>query len=163
MRISGATNGNPYLYVCRDQSPSQSNPNGWNPATSSTWPSGYQWQAGYDWTGDYYDRDGTYRYSQILEMGMGNPLQPGTYYVGVISTTGVNPFSYTLSSRLVGTNLSIPILSLPFTNGVVTNLSLNGRDIACYSIVVPTNILARTQVRSSSPVTASKSSPTSAR
>ena len=38
-----------------------------------------------------------YRYGQILEMGMGNPLQAGTYYVGVISTTGTSPFSYTLS------------------------------------------------------------------
>jgi hypothetical protein len=73
-------------------------------------------------------------------MGMGNPLQPGTYYVGVISSIGTSPFSYTLLSRGIGTNLSIPIVNLPFTNGVVTNLSLNAREAAYYSIVVPTNI-----------------------
>src|SRR4029077_20224591 len=73
LRISGATNGNPYLYVCRDQSPSQSNPNYWIPQTSTSWPSGYQWQAGYDWTSDYYDNNGVYRYAQVLQMGMGNP------------------------------------------------------------------------------------------
>jgi hypothetical protein len=43
LRINGATNGNPYLYVCRDQSPSQSNLYGWTPQYSATWPSGYQW------------------------------------------------------------------------------------------------------------------------
>jgi len=140
LRINGATNGNPYLYVCRDQSPSQSNPYYWNPQYSTTWPSGYQWQAGYDWTSDYYDNNGVYRYGQILEMGMGNPLQAGTYYVGVVSTTGVNPISYTLLSRGIGTNFTIPIVSLPFTNGVVTNLSLNGREAAYYRVVVPTNV-----------------------
>ena len=139
LRINGATNGNPYLYVCRDQLPSQSNPNYWTPASSSAWPSGYQWQAGYDWTGDYYDYNGVYRYSQVLQMGMGNPLQPGTYYVGVISSTGVNPINYTLVSRGIGTNMSIPIVNLPFTNGVVTT-NLAAREVAYYSIVVPTNL-----------------------
>ena len=139
VRITGATNGNPYLYVCRDQLPSQNNPYGWYPQYSTTWPSGYQWGANYDWTSDYYDNNGVYRYGQVLEMGMGNPLQPGTYYVGVISSTGVNPISYTLVSRDIGTNMTIPIISLPFTNGVVAN-SLLEREAAYYSIVVPTNL-----------------------
>jgi hypothetical protein len=140
VRITGATNGNPYLYVCRDQLPSQNNPYGWYPQYSTTWPSGYQWQPGYDWTSDYYDNNGVYRYAQVLEMGMGNPLQAGTYYVGVISTTGNNPISYTLLSRGIGTNFTIPVVNVPFTNGVVTNLSLNGREAAYYSVVVPTNV-----------------------
>ncbi len=140
IRINGATNANPYLYICRDQSPSQSNPYGWSPTTSSTWPSGYQWVANYDWTSEYNDNNGVYRYGQVMEMGMGNPLQAGTYYVGVISTAGTSPFSYTLVSRLIGTNVSIPVVNLPFTNGVVTNLSLNAREAAYYSVVIPTNI-----------------------
>jgi large repetitive protein len=140
IRINGATNANPYLYVCRDQSPSQSNPNGWNPATSTTWPSGYQWQAGYDWTSEYYDSGTIYRYGQILQMGMGNPLVPGTYYIGIISTAGTSPFSYTLASRFIGTNSNIPLIDLPFTNGVSTNLSLNAREAAYYRVVVPTNV-----------------------
>ena len=138
VRINGATNGNPDLYVCRDQLPSPSNPG--VSSSSTTWPSGYQWQASDDWTGDYYDNNGVYRYGQVLQMGMGNPLQAGTYYVGVISTTGANPISYTLLSRGIGTNFTIPIVNLPFTNGVVTNLALNGREAAYYSIVVPTNL-----------------------
>jgi hypothetical protein len=140
LRINGATNANPYLYVCRDQSPSQSNPNGWSPPSSSAWPSGYQWQANYDWTSEYYDPGAIYRYGQILEMGMGNPLQAGTYYVGVISSSGTSPFSYTLQSRFIGTNVTIPLVDLPFTNGMVTNLSLTAREAAYYRVVVPTNV-----------------------
>ena len=70
---------------------------------------------------------------------MGNPLQAGTYYVGVMSSTGTSPFSYSLVSRGIGTNMTIPIISLPFTNGVVTT-NLLAREAAYYSIVVPSNM-----------------------
>ncbi len=139
LRINGATNANPYLYVCRDLAPGPSNPNYYYWYYQSTWPSGYQVQAGYDWTGEYYDNNGVYRYGQVLEMGMGNALQPGTYYVGVMSSSGTTPFSYTLVSRGIGTNLSIPVINLPFTNGVVA-ANLLAREAAYYSIVVPTNL-----------------------
>ena len=143
LRINGATNDNPYLYVCRDFAPTVTSPlnvNFYYWYQSTTWPSDYQMQPGYDWTGDYYDNNGVYRYGQVLAMGMGNPLQAGTYYVGVMSSTGTTPFSYTLVSRGIGTNMTIPIVSLPFTNGVITNLTLNGREAAYYSVVVPTNV-----------------------
>ena len=42
-------------------------------------------------------------------------------------------------SRGIGTNMSIPIVSVPFTNGVVTT-NLLAREAAYYSIVVPTNL-----------------------
>jgi hypothetical protein len=143
LRINGATNANPYLYVSRDVAPTVSsplNPNYYYWYEEPTWPSTYQIQAGYDWTGDYYDNDGVYRYGQVLQMGMGNALQAGTYYVGVLSSTGTTPFSYTLESRGIGTNFTLPIVSLPFANGVTTNLTLNGREAAYYSVVVPTNV-----------------------
>src|SRR4029077_5712812 len=139
LRINGATNGNPYVYVCRDQLPFQGNPYSWNPPTASSWPSGAQWTPGYDWTVEPYDNNGVYRYGQILEMGMGNPLQPGNYYIGVVTTTGNTPINYTLTSRGIGTNMSIPVTSMPFTNGVVTT-NLPAREVAYYSIVVPTNV-----------------------
>ena len=63
----------------------------------------------------------------------------GRIMVGVISTTGTSPFSYTLVSRGIGTNFSIPVINLPFTNGVATT-NLVGREVAYYSIVVPTNL-----------------------
>ncbi len=143
VRINGATNANPYLYICRDVAPTVASPpnvNFYYWYYSTAWLSDYQVQAGYDWTADYYDNSGVYRYGQVFEAGMGNPLSPGTYYVGVISTSGTSPFSYTLLSRGIGTNFTIPIVSLPFTNGVTTNLTLNGREAAYYAVVVPTNV-----------------------
>jgi hypothetical protein len=97
-------------------------------------------QAATDWTGDYYDNNGVSRYGQVFEDGTSNSLVAGIYYVGVISSSGTSPFSYTLVSRGIGTNMTIPIVSLPFTNGVTTNLMLNAREAAYYSVVVPTNV-----------------------
>jgi hypothetical protein len=144
VRITNTTSGNPGLAVCRDITPSDLGTHtaqgyGWNPAGSTSWPSGNQWGAGYDWTGDYYDANGRYRYAQVLQMGMGNPLQPGNYIVGVINASGNAPMSYTLLSRGIGGPYSIPVGSLLFTNGSVTNLSLLVGEAAYYSIVVPTN------------------------
>ncbi|HWY29523.1 MAG TPA: hypothetical protein VNX46_02135, partial [Candidatus Acidoferrum sp.] len=142
LRINGATNANPYLYVCRDQLPTVTSPlnvNFYYWYYSTAWLSGYQVQVGYDWTGDYYDYNGVYRAGQIFEDGVGNPLLPGTYYAGVMSSSGTTPFSYTLVSRGIGTNFTIPIISLPFTNGVITT-NLLAREAAYYSIVVPSNM-----------------------
>jgi hypothetical protein len=148
LRITNTTSGSPGFAICRDQLPYDLGTHtpqgyGWGPASSTTWPSGYQWGAAYDWTSDYYDANGDYRYAQVLQMGMSNPLEPGTYYVGVLNTGGPgngNPMSYTLVSRGIGTGFAIPVGSLSFSNGVVSNPSLPGREVAYYSIVVPTNL-----------------------
>ena len=81
VRLTNVTSGSPTLSVCRDLLP-PGNGQGWYPYYNSTWPSGYLWGAGPDWTGDYYNADSIDAYGQLLEMGMGNPLQAGTYYVG---------------------------------------------------------------------------------
>ncbi|MFO1476310.1 MAG: hypothetical protein U1F98_06630 [Verrucomicrobiota bacterium] len=145
LRLTNITSGSPGLAVCRDLTPSDlgthtSQGYAWYPQLSTSWPSGNQWGAGYDWTQYYYDPNGAVRYQQTLQMGMGNPLQPGNYIVGVINNGGSAAMSYTLLSRGIGTNLSIPILPLVFTNGAITNSGLLGRDAAYYSIVVPTNL-----------------------
>jgi hypothetical protein len=145
LRITKTTSGAPQLVVCRDVAPSSLSTitpqgYGWYPNSSTNWPSGYQWGAGYDWTGDYYDANGVVRYGQVLQMGMGNPLEPGNYIVGVINSSGSTPMTYTLASRGIGSSFSIPVGTLTFTNGVVSNPSLAGREVAYYSIVVPTNL-----------------------
>ncbi|MDE3100563.1 MAG: hypothetical protein KGJ88_13925, partial [Verrucomicrobiota bacterium] len=145
VRITNATSGNPELAVCRDLTPYDLGTHGpqgqyFNPATSTTWPSGYQWAPGNDWTGEPYDYNGTNRTGQVLQMGMGNPLQPGNYIVGVINGSGTVPLSYTLLSRGIGTNMTIPIIPLTFTNGIVNNPGLAAREAAYYSIVVPANL-----------------------
>jgi hypothetical protein len=98
-----------------------------------------------DWTGDYLNPDGTSADISTLAMGVGNPLQAGTYYIGVYDYSSTS--SYTLVSRGIGftnsytnsfTNYSIPVYNLGFvdsTNG--TNLP--PREAAYYQVVVPTN------------------------
>jgi len=145
LRITNTTSGQPAFAVCRDQLPYDLGTHtpsgyGWAPGNATTWPSGYQWGAGYDWTGYYYDNNGAIRYGQVLEMGMGNPLEPGTYYVGMLNYNSTMPMSYTLVSRGIGTNMSIPITPLAFTNGVVSNPGLAGREAAYYSVLVPSNL-----------------------
>ncbi len=88
VRLVGVTNGNPQMVVCRDTLPTGLSTTGlaWNgprmayyyPYAATSWPSGNQWLAGADWSGCG---------GPMLEMGMGNPLQPGTYYIGVQDPT----------------------------------------------------------------------------
>ncbi|MGD1084295.1 MAG: hypothetical protein ABSA47_06010 [Verrucomicrobiota bacterium] len=139
LRLTNVTSGWPYFFICRDELPSLNNPYYWNPPSSASWPSGYQWQAGSDWTGDYYDVGGIEAYGQILEMGMGNPLQAGTYYVGVANYSGPGPLSYTLMSRGIGPGYTIPITPLAFSNGVASVPGLAPREAAYYQMTVPNN------------------------
>ncbi len=139
LRLTNVTSGWPSLYLCRDALPVSSGAPSWNPASSSTWPSGYQWAAGWDWTGDAYDPSGFEEYGQLLEMGMGNPLQAGTYYAGVISYSGTAALAYSLMSRGIGTGYTIAITPLAFSNGVASNPGLAPRDAAYYELTVPAN------------------------
>ncbi len=68
---------------------------------------------------------------------MGNPLQAGTYYIGVQDPNNIN--SYTLQSRGIGlTNYTIPVRTLNF-NGSATNLALPVGQADYYRVVVPSN------------------------
>ncbi|HEV2318840.1 MAG TPA: hypothetical protein VGV18_03770, partial [Verrucomicrobiae bacterium] len=139
LRLTNVTSGNPQMYICRDQLP-PGNGAGWSPSYSPTWLSGYDWGIGYDWTGLYYNFDGSINYGQLFADGVGNPLAAGTYYVAVENYTGSANMSYTIWSRGIGTNYSIPVTSLTFSNGAATVTSgLNAREAAYYAISVPTN------------------------
>jgi hypothetical protein len=148
VRLINVTAGNPQMVVCRDIVPVNLYTGPWEsppPWCYTNWPSTYQWQAGMDWTGDYLNPDGTSADISTLAMGVGNPLQAGTYYIGVYDYSSTS--SYTLVSRGIGftnsytnsfTNYSIPVYNLGFvdsTNG--TNLP--PREAAYYQVVVPTN------------------------
>ena len=148
LRLTDVTSGDPRLVVRRGLPPNglsshDANGGGWGGWSSTSWPTGYQWAASSDWTGYSYDNSGSNSYGHVLQMGMGNPLEPGDYYVGVLNgnaTQSDPPMSYTLVSRGIGTNLSIPVNDLLFTNGMATNLVLNAREVAYYRLTVPTNV-----------------------
>ena len=138
LRVTNVSSGSPQMYVCLDQLPSTS-PAGGVDSYNSTWLSGDQWNVGGDWTGYQYDPDGQFEYYRVLALGMGNPLVPGTYYVGIYNNSAT-PAAYSLASRGIGTGFSIPVNSLAFSNGISTNTTgLNARQAAYYSVVVPSN------------------------
>jgi hypothetical protein len=149
IRIDSPQGGDPRLVVCRDLAPDglgTHGPNGWGwyyTYTYTNWPTAYQWAAGNDWTGFYADASGTNRYGQILAMGMGNPLSPGTYIVGIINsdTYNTNDMRYTLVSRGIGNGMTIPVRTLSFTNGLATITNLAPRETAYFSVTVPTNVI----------------------
>jgi len=144
LRLNNVTSGDPRMTICRDQLPydlSSHAYNGgyWYAYVSATWPSGYSWAASYDWTGWVYDPVNISTTGRLLAMGMGNPLEPGTYYVGVNVGSGTSPLSYTLVSRGIGTNLAIPVINLPFAGGTTWSNNLPAREAAYYRVQIPNN------------------------
>ena len=143
VRLTNVTSGDPRMVVRRDLVPDTLLSSG-APWAQKQWPSGAQWAAGLDWTGYPYDPDGTNQNGHILQMGMGNPLEPGNYIVGVSSGTsygyGTNEMRYTLVSRGIGPGLSLPVTDLTFTNGLMVLTNLPAREVAYFSVVVPTNV-----------------------
>ena len=141
LRLVGVTDGSPALVVRRDLLPDGVSTHGANglywyyPHGSVTWPSGNQWAAGGDWTGDSYTPDGVDAHVQTLAMGMGRPLEAGTYYVGVYAT---GDSSYTLQSRGIGAGFAIPVMDLPVAGEAVTN-TVAAREAVYYRLEIPTN------------------------
>jgi large repetitive protein len=141
LRLTNVTSGDPRLSIKRGALPDGLSTHteccSWNAAAGASWPSNYQIAPGTDWTG-YNATNGANEVGHLLQVGMGNPLEPGWYYVGVINGGPAVPMSYTIASRGIGTNLSIPVLSMPFV-GSVTNSGLLAREGAYYSVTVPSN------------------------
>ena len=144
VRLVNVTGGSPQMVVRRDQLPGSLNTlwaNGnyyWSPQSMPDWPSGNQWAAGDDLTGYRYEADGTDAYGRGLHMGMGLPLEPGTYYVGVTSASGTTAaMSYTLQSRGIGTGQSIAVAALDFAGGSATAGALSPREVAYYKVTIP--------------------------
>src|SRR5258706_214842 len=134
--------GVPHLIVRRD-----SLPGGWitaftggQPGNQLIWPSDSQWAAHDDWTRRSLSADGaTNESGRLLEMGMGRPLEPGNYIVGVLADTSVGSgtTSYNLLSRGIGPGFTIPVVDLDFNTGIATNSGLAPREAAYYRVEVP--------------------------
>ena len=142
LRLINVTSGSPQLRVSRDRLPSSEGGNQWpwpyTPSACTEWPSGCQWNAESDWTNRYYDSTGfIYENNRILAMGMGNPLEPGTYYVGVGNSWDSTPMSYTLLSRGIGDGMTIPIVDVAFDGGSVTAEDVAPREAAYYRVTIP--------------------------
>ncbi|MCW1884761.1 hypothetical protein OKA04_08475 [Luteolibacter flavescens] len=152
LRVKGITGGDLNWAIRRDQVPSGTGTNNgagstWTASSSATWPSGHQWGSTTDWTGRNFDVTGGSRRAvdDRLVMAMGRPLEPGTYYLGIINS-GTDPVaggsgkasSYTIESRFIGEGHAIPIGTLGFAAGssVAVN-SLVPREAAYYKVSIP--------------------------
>ncbi len=139
LRLIDVLAGDPKLVVTRDYLPiGSATSSGFTPGTATNWLSGQRWAADKDWTGRSRSATGATEDGRLLAMGMGRPLEPGTYYVGVFAA-GIPeaPAQYTLVSRGIGDGFSIPVLDLPFQGGSLTQPELAPREAAYYRAVVP--------------------------
>lgn len=129
----------PKLVVRRESLPiNANNTSGWStPGTTGAWPTNHQWAPTFDWTKRSFSPLGTNQDGRVLAMGMNRPLEPGTYYIAVTNSSP-NPSSYTLVSRGIGEQFSIPITDLPYEGGIVEG-GLLPREAAYYRVVVPSN------------------------
>ncbi|MBM3880909.1 MAG: DUF5011 domain-containing protein [Verrucomicrobia bacterium] len=136
LRLSGVTAGYPQMVVRRDALPGSVYSSVYSTiyGFSTTWPSGSQWAGVLDWSGYSMEADGR-QAGSVLTMGMGNPLEPGTYYVGVYASSGEG-CSYTLSSRGIGAGQSIGVVDLGFA-GSIEAPALAPRQAAYYRVEVP--------------------------
>ena len=107
---------------------------------TNSFPSGGQLAATSDWT-ERKGPTGVDESGRILAMGMGRPLQPGTYYVGVTNTSPTTNASYTILSRGigdVGSDYPIKVKELDFSVGT-NSTSLAPREAVYYRVTVPAN------------------------
>ncbi|MBA4146869.1 MAG: hypothetical protein H0X66_02055 [Verrucomicrobia bacterium] len=141
LRLTNVFAGLPRMVVSKDALPGSLSTKPWSsPGNQSLWPTTNHWAAGADWTRRQFSADGTVdQNGRILAMGMGKPLMPGSYYVGIVNSVGTASMSYTLVSRGIGEGYTIPITPLPYEGGSVTNLALPPREAAYFSVEIPSN------------------------
>lgn len=137
VRLQNVTSGMPRIVMRREQLPTSFSSTVQQIAT--TWTSGQQLAAGADWTKRSWNSDGTVNQDgRILSVGVGRPLQPGKYYIGVVNQAGTNDMSYQILSRWIGPGHAIPVIPLAWNGGKATN-SVAPREAKYYQVVIPTN------------------------
>lgn len=138
----------PVVVVRRDQLPENASTSG-NVGLgggTTTWNSGQQivmiaptgnhsWR---DWTSRRFSADGTQEHEQILfSLPMGQPLQPGEYYIGFRSRGDTTDLTFSWSSRAVGakdSGMSLEVAEIAFDDSVSGNLA--PREVAYYTVEI---------------------------
>ncbi|HSC75097.1 MAG TPA: hypothetical protein VLB90_02535 [Pseudomonadales bacterium] len=144
VRLSNVTGAGVEMLVRRDLLPNFKS-GGTTPTGSDHWASGTSFDVNGDYTDDN-NPDGSSANGQYFTVGMDNPLEPGTYYIGV----GVrNPPSsgficYNITSRAIGIGndgggnpYAIQVQDIPLNGSA--SATLPSREIAVYRINVPAN------------------------
>ncbi|MCF7734366.1 MAG: hypothetical protein K9N23_21975, partial [Akkermansiaceae bacterium] len=141
LRLRDVTGGTPRMVVRRDALPTDvATTVGWYPGGDATWPSGHQWAEYSDLTDRWQGPGWLNASNRHLTVGMGRPLEPGEYFIGVRNdSTTAEPASYTLESRGIGPAMAMPVTSLAFTGGSSTVSGLEPGGVAVYKVSVPAN------------------------
>jgi hypothetical protein len=136
VRFTGATTGSPQYVVCRGGLPgSVATTSPWSEIDMTTWI--YYPNTATNWPST--NQLTLLNSMPALGMGMGNPLQPDTYYIGVEDPSSWhNPVSYTIQSGGIGPGHSIPVPDLGFSAGTAT-FTLPPTEAAYYRVTVPDN------------------------
>ena len=142
VRLTNVSGTTPRMFVRRDQLP-DSGPSNFGRSSSPTWPSGSQWVAGSgaaaDWTGRQ-NNVGTPSNVAVLPrllMGVGRPLEPGTYYLGVYNISSTTTTNYTINSRGIGVGQTYPVSDLSFNGGTATISDLSPREAKFFKVTIP--------------------------
>jgi large repetitive protein len=140
VRLTNVISGAVRMVVRRGVLPNQLTTGPWSqPHLKFSWDTNNTWAAASDWTRRQQDVNGVSEDNRVLVMGMGRPMEPGTYYVGVNNNSGQGPLNYTVASRGIGPNYTIPVVDLAFNGGTATHPGLMPREAAYYRVVVPDN------------------------
>jgi len=137
----------PYMVVRRDTLPASKKTvlddgtTAWDPHEETSWLSGSQWatlKGALDWAGYIYDSAHTQRYPEyLLSMGMGRPLEEGTYYVGFLNDSDSQTGSFHFVSRAIGDEKSYDVPEIDFDGGSITNTDLAARGVAYVQVEIP--------------------------
>lgn len=147
LRLRDVQSGQPEMVIRRDQQPEDFTTTS-GLIAGSGWASGAQWGVGANYNGLRF-ADATTFTGRDFTVGMGAPLTPGTYLVGVrnrsllASPDASDNMAYTIESRGIGPagqGWTLPVRPLP-TNTADT-FDLEPGDIRIYQIDLPTDIAA---------------------
>ncbi|WGL15030.1 PQQ-binding-like beta-propeller repeat protein [Microbulbifer bruguierae] len=147
IQVTNVSGGSPRMVIRRDVLPDtlQSTQ---HIEKQNVWSTGNQWAAGSDWTGLVTNPDGSTENYKRLTIGLGSPLSPGNYYVGVYNAAGSGEMTYTLESRGIGIGndsngnpWSVQVQDLAF-EGNVAGTALAPREQAYYRVQIPESQIA---------------------
>ncbi|RKX41822.1 MAG: hypothetical protein DRP64_10840, partial [Verrucomicrobia bacterium] len=141
LRMTSWTNERPYMLIRRDQLPEGiSSTAYWYPWNQTEWLSGKQWaNHNSDWSGYTYDPGGQDYPQPLISMGMGAPLEPGSYYIAFYNNSSTLTGSYSFASSAIGTGMAYEPQPIDFNGGSNTMANLPARAIEYFTVDVPSN------------------------
>ena len=141
LRLTNVTGGTPTITVRRDSLPDTFRNSLENQNRITTWPSNLQMTWATDLTGYQKEANGDEATYRLLHVAMGQPLEPGTYYVGVTNESAqyVQPMSYTIQSRFLWSDAAaMPASTL--AQQIVKTLAFSGTNSADVATLAPRDL-----------------------